>query len=988
MSSIKQITLPDGNTYDFKDEVSGYIKDTGVYGIYYGTCATAAATAAKVATLDNSDGFSLTKGVTVAIEFTNSNTIANPTLNVDGSGAKSIKRYGTAAPSTSATSSWNAGSVLILVYDGRYWQLANWLNTTYSAMSVAEYKAGTSGTARLISPVNLKNAIQHWATGEANVQSDWNQTDDTADDYIKNKPTIPSGVSPYTNDPSMDGTASAGSSNLFSRGDHVHPSDTSRVPTTRKINGQALSSDVTLNGSQIPLKSTGNLSIAIAVDNKVNKETGKGLSTNDYTTTEKDKLAGIATGAEVNVQADWNESDTTSDAYIQNKPTIPAAVQPTTTTPKMDGTAAVGTETKYAKGDHVHPSDTSRVPTTRTINGKALSSNIVLNATNIAFASQDIQPENVEEAYFNLISGLGNKVDKVTGKGLSTNDYTTAEQTKLAGIATGAEVNVNADWNATSGDAEILNKPTIPSKTSDLTNDSGFITANDIPDEVFTAEFNTTTYEELLAAYNSGKTMFLNINGNHFAPLVYWDTTNGFVFINQDSGRESRYHCYSNGNWTNNYSNFVPTSRKINQKLLTADVTLTASDVGVSWSQLQTTGVKIATIGLNGGTTDVYAPTSGGTITETDPVFTASPAYSITDQQISDWNNKPSLITVLETGKNAYVLNVNGSTATLIDYKTGTAANFLTVFLEYTNIQDCFFGQVINGASDIQQAQARLYELAELDMTTQRLRLVSVDNGVAYTADLQDTGSGLTGTFSSQTIGTLTTETDPTVPAWAKEPTKPSYTASEVGALATTGGQLTGDLTLYVASGNSPGLIFQRGTLTDNYNDWKIYDKGGYLYFAQRGSGSSSFNDMGYISTTGVLTNFTIPWGSVTGKPTILTEPTMNTSTVSSGGSGTWRYRTWPSGWQEAWYQGSIQFTTAASSAGGWYRSTKNFNLPIAFADDASILVSGATSGRVFAHGGIKTNGTQFEAQILGGAALAANTYSGWSVYVAGYGRS
>lgn len=165
MSSIKQITLPDGNTYDFKDEVSGYIKDTGVYGIYYGTCATAAGTAAKVATLDNSDGFSLTKGVTVAIKFTNSNTIANPTLNVNSSGAKYIKRYGTTAPSTSATSSWNDNSVLILVYDGTYWQLANWLNTTYSAMSVAEYKAGTSGTARLITPANLKAAIQYWETG-------------------------------------------------------------------------------------------------------------------------------------------------------------------------------------------------------------------------------------------------------------------------------------------------------------------------------------------------------------------------------------------------------------------------------------------------------------------------------------------------------------------------------------------------------------------------------------------------------------------------------------------------------------------------------------------------------------------------------------------------------------------------------------------------------------------------------------------------------
>ena len=62
----------------------------------------------------------------------------------------------------------------------------------------------------------------------------------------------------------------------------------------------------------------------------------------------------------------------------------------------------------------------------------------------------------------NLLSG---KVDKVTGKGLSANDFTDTLKTKLDGIQDGAEVNVNADWNATSGDAQILNKPTIPSIT-------------------------------------------------------------------------------------------------------------------------------------------------------------------------------------------------------------------------------------------------------------------------------------------------------------------------------------------------------------------------------------------------------------------------------------------------------------------------------------------------------------------------------------------
>lgn len=41
----------------------------------------------------------------------------------------------------------------------------------------------------------------------------------------------------------------------------------------------------------------------------------------------------------------------------------------------------------------------------------------------------------------------------------------TAHHDKLDGIATGAEVNVNADWNSSSGDSQILNKPTLPAAT-------------------------------------------------------------------------------------------------------------------------------------------------------------------------------------------------------------------------------------------------------------------------------------------------------------------------------------------------------------------------------------------------------------------------------------------------------------------------------------------------------------------------------------------
>lgn len=128
---------------------------------------------------------------------------------------------------------------------------------------------------------------------------------------------------------------------------------------------------------------------------------------------------------------------------------------------------------------------------------------------------------NIPEVDFTEVyNTIATKVDKVEGKGLSTNDYVTADKTKvtninevieaatknitatdisitldkrnlvtnvvenielnlpasttalaglmlpsdktkLNGIAAGAEVNVNADWNATEGDALILNKPTL-----------------------------------------------------------------------------------------------------------------------------------------------------------------------------------------------------------------------------------------------------------------------------------------------------------------------------------------------------------------------------------------------------------------------------------------------------------------------------------------------------------------------------------------------
>lgn len=94
----------------------------------YGTCTTASGTIAKVATIQDSQPFSLIEGVTVHIKFTNYNSATNPTLNVNGTGAKAIMRYGTTRPLNSTATSWQSGSVVSFTYDGTYWQMNGWLN--------------------------------------------------------------------------------------------------------------------------------------------------------------------------------------------------------------------------------------------------------------------------------------------------------------------------------------------------------------------------------------------------------------------------------------------------------------------------------------------------------------------------------------------------------------------------------------------------------------------------------------------------------------------------------------------------------------------------------------------------------------------------------------------------------------------------------------------------------------------------------------------
>ena len=122
---------------------------------------------------------------------------------------------------------------------------------------------------------------------------------------------------------------------------------------------------------------------------KVDKETGKGLSSNDYTSTEKAKLANIAEGAQVNaieniavngatqtitsklvnINVPTKTSDITNDSGFITTADISEGSAASTTVPLMDGTAAVGTELAFARGDHRHPSDSSKADVATTLSG-------------------------------------------------------------------------------------------------------------------------------------------------------------------------------------------------------------------------------------------------------------------------------------------------------------------------------------------------------------------------------------------------------------------------------------------------------------------------------------------------------------------------------------------------------------------------------------------------------------------------------------------
>lgn len=200
----------------------------------------------------------------------------------------------------------------------------------------------------------------------------------------------------------------------------THQSDNSKhVTTTEKSNWNDANAKKHVHGNQSILDALTQplLDKWNTVSDKVDKVTGKGLSSNDFSTALLNKLNGIADGAEVNVQADWNNTDSASDAFIKNKP---ASFPPSSHTHTKAQISDMPTKLSQFTNDPGY-----------------LTSADIDTSQNHTHANKGIL-DTLTQAMLDKWNTVSNKVDKVSGKGLSTNDFTAALLSKLNGIAEGA----------------------------------------------------------------------------------------------------------------------------------------------------------------------------------------------------------------------------------------------------------------------------------------------------------------------------------------------------------------------------------------------------------------------------------------------------------------------------------------------------------------------------------------------------------------------
>lgn len=140
--------------------VDGVSFDGSANVTHYCTCYTDSGTAEKIVSVT---GFVLEEGARVTVNFSESNTASNPTLNVHNgigyTGAKAIMYRGTSSVSGSSDYyRWQAGDIIDFIYDGTNWVMVGWQTYAYHAESATSASTSTYATYLRYSTTNLLTA--------------------------------------------------------------------------------------------------------------------------------------------------------------------------------------------------------------------------------------------------------------------------------------------------------------------------------------------------------------------------------------------------------------------------------------------------------------------------------------------------------------------------------------------------------------------------------------------------------------------------------------------------------------------------------------------------------------------------------------------------------------------------------------------------------------------------------------------------------------
>ena len=182
-------------------------------------------------------------------------------------------------------------------------------------------------------------------------------------------------------------------------------------------------------------------------------------------------------------------------------------------------------------------------------------------------------------------AALGGKVDVVSGKGLSTNDYTNAEKSKLSDIASGARVNVIESVKVNGTALTPSNKSvdvTVPTKVSQLTNDSEFQTSTQVNSIVTGKGYQTQSQVQSLINSAVG-----NITSIRYEKVTSLPATgsNGVIYLVAHShGTQDIYDEYIWISETKTYEKIGNTDIDLSGYVKSSELTaISTSDLSTMW---------------------------------------------------------------------------------------------------------------------------------------------------------------------------------------------------------------------------------------------------------------------------------------------------------------------------------------------------------------------------------------------------------------------